>query len=629
MIKYAQKFLRTHSWFVAIFQAGLIAFSLVLAWLLRFDYSLPDRRSLLLALAILIPIRLAAIWRFGLLHGWWKYTGASDVLDVLKAVTIGSAVSVLTIHYLLGLHGFPRSVYVLEPVLTAGLLIGVRVFSRLVAESVRQDLVSARKIMLIGAGVAAQTVIHELKRPKSGYAIVGCLDDDSSKEGVKIGGVPVLGNLDKLADMVDRYVPDEVLIAVPSASGHQMKRFVEICERAQVKFRTVPALRDVIHGEIAVSQFRDVRVEDLLGRNPVEIDLQSVKDGIKNRVVMVTGAAGSIGSEMCRQILEYAPAGLLCVDQNETGMFYLERELGSTRNNCPQVFVVTDVGDSDRMRKLFIEYRPEVVFHAAAYKHVPMMESNVGTAVRNNVFTLLDLLQVAEENGCTGFVLISSDKAVNPTSTMGATKRLGELIISHRHSDKMRCVAVRFGNVLGSCGSVIPVLQEQLRNGRPLTITHPEMKRFFMTIREAVSLVLQGFAIGDQGDVLVLDMGTPVSIVELARTLIQLSGKKEEEVEIEFTGMRPGEKLIEELFYPEEVVRDTSCPKIKKARNVLCGWGELEAQLDDLRATLYVDGAGPIRAKIKQIIPEYSYPAAEVCPFPKESQELRKSAMGA
>jgi FlaA1/EpsC-like NDP-sugar epimerase len=239
------------------------------------------------------------------------------------------------------------------------------------------------------------------------------------------------------------------------------------------------------------------------------------------------------------------------------------------------------------------------------------------------------LLQVAEDNGCKGFVLISSDKAVNPTSTMGATKRLGELIISHRLSDTMRCVAVRFGNVLGSCGSVIPVLQEQLRNGRPLTITHPEMKRFFMTIREAVSLVLQAFAIGDQGDVLVLDMGTPVSILELARTLIRLSGKKEEEVEIQFTGVRPGEKLFEELFYPEEIVGETPCPKIKKARNVLCGWGELETRLDDLRATLYVDGASPIRAKIKQIIPEYSYHPAEVCPFPEENQELRKSAMGA
>lgn len=629
MIKYARIFLRKHSWFVAVFQASLICFSLVLAWLLRFDYSLPDRSTLLLALAILIPMRLIAIWRFGLLHGWWKYTGASDVVDVLKAVSIGSIAFVLTVHYLLGLHGFPRSVYVLEPVLTAGLLIGVRVFSRLVAESVRQDIVSASKIMLIGAGVAAQTVIHEIKRPKSGYAVIGCLDDDPSKDGMKIGGVPVLGNVDKLVDMVERYMPDEVLIAVPSASNRQMKRFVEICERAQVKFRTVPALRDVIHGKVAVSQFRNVRVEDLLGRDPVNVDLQSVKDGIANRVVMVTGAAGSIGSELCRQILEYAPAGLLCVDQNETGMFYLERELSLCRKNCPQVFVVADVGDSERMQKLFIEHRPEVVFHAAAYKHVPMMESNVGTAVRNNVFALLDLLQVAGDNGCKGFVLISSDKAVNPTSTMGATKRLGELIISHRHSHKMRCVAVRFGNVLGSCGSVIPVLQEQLRNGRPLTITHPEMKRFFMTIREAVSLVLQAFAIGDQGDVLVLDMGTPVSILELARTLIQLSGKKEDEVEIEFTGVRPGEKLFEELFYPEEVVRDTSCPKIKKARNVLCGWAELETRLDDLRATLYVDGAAPIRAKIKQIIPEYSYYPAEVCPFPEENREPRKSAMGA
>lgn len=629
MIKYAQKFLRTHSWFVAIVQAALICFSLVLAWLLRFDYSLPDRKTLLLALSILIPIRMIAIWRFGLLHGWWKYTGASDILDVLRAVSIGSIVFVITVHYLLGLHEFPRSVYVLEPVLTAGLLIGVRVLSRLVAESVRQDLVSARKIILIGAGVAAQTVIHELKRPKSGYAIVGCLDDDLSKVGMKIGGVLVLGVVDKLPVMIERYQPDEVLIAVPSASNRQMQRFVEVCERAQVKFRTVPALRDVIHGKVAVSQFRNVRVEDLLGRDPVDVDLQSVKDSITNRVVMVTGAAGSIGSELCRQIMEYAPAGLLCIDQNETGMFYLERELSSCRNNCAQVFVVADVGDSERMQKLFIEYRPEVVFHAAAYKHVPMMESNVGTAVRNNVFALLDLLQVAEDNRCKGFVLISSDKAVNPTSTMGATKRLGELIISHRNSNKMRCVAVRFGNVLGSCGSVIPVLQEQLRSGRALTITHPEMKRFFMTIREAVSLVLQAFAIGDQGDVLVLDMGTPVSILQLARTLIQLSGKKEDEVEIKFTGMRPGEKLFEELFYPEEVVRDTACPKIKKASNVLCGWGELEAKLDDLRATLYVDGAGPIRAKIKQIIPEYSYHPPEVCLFPEGSHELRKSAMGA
>jgi FlaA1/EpsC-like NDP-sugar epimerase len=256
------------------------------------------------------------------------------------------------------------------------------------------------------------------------------------------------------------------------------------------------------------------------------------------------------------------------------------------------------------------------------------MEANVGTAVKNNVFALIELLRVAEEGGCKDFLLISSDKAVNPTSTMGATKRLGELIIAGRPCSGMRCVTVRFGNVLGSSGSVIPVLQEQLRNGRALTITHPEMKRFFMTTREAVSLVLQAFAIGNHGDTLVLDMGTPVSILELARTLIQLSGKREDEVEIKFTGLRPGEKMMEELFYPEESVCQTSCPKIKKARNDLQEWNQVEGRLDDLRATLYLDGASPIRAKIKEIIPEYSYPT-ELCEFPEPDLELRRSAIGA
>ena len=628
MIKHAQVFLRTHAWFVAIFQAALICFSLILAWLLRFDYSFPDRRILLAAMPILVIARLLAIWRFGLLHGWWKYTGASDVLDVMKAIAVGSAAFIVAVHYVVGLHGFPRSVYALEPLLTCGLLIGVRVSSRLFAEWVRQDLTSAKKILLIGGGHAAQIVITEMKRPNSGYAVIGCLDDDLSKAGVKITGVPVLGTVDRLASVVQRYSPDEVLIAVPSATGRQMRRFVEICEQAEVKFRTVPALRDVIDGKVAISKFRPVRVEDLLGRDPVNIDLDAVKSRIANRVVMVTGAAGSIGSELCRQILEYGPAELLCVDQSETGMFYLERELSCTRNGCRQVFVVADIGNSERMEKIFAQHAPEVVFHAAAYKHVPVMEANVSAAVSNNVFALLDLLGIADENGCKSFVLISSDKAVNPTSTMGATKRLGELIVSRRPGNGMRSVAVRFGNVLGSSGSVIPVLQEQLRNGKPLTVTHPEMKRFFMTTREAVSLVLQAFTMGEHGDTLVLDMGEPVKIVDLARTLIQLSGSKSDEVEIAFTGLRPGEKLIEELFYSEETICETSCPKIKKARLTTREWSELEAQLDELRGTLYLDGASPIRAKIKQIIPGYSY-CHETHALEHQRIEPRKAAMGA
>lgn len=632
MIRYAQTFLRKHSWFVAVFQAGLICFSMILAWLLRFDYSLPDRKTLLYAMPVLVVFRLIAIRQFGLLHGWWKYTGASDILDVLKAVSLGSLAFMPFAHYVVGLRDFPRSVYLLEPVLTTGLLIGVRVLSRLLAETVRQDLASAKKVILIGAGIAAQTVINEIKRPGSGYAVIGCLDDDRSKAKIKLSGVRVLGKIDELPTIVPQYTPDEVLIAIPSASGRQMQRFVEFCERVGVQYRTVPALRDVIHGEIAISQFRHVRIEDLLGRDPVSLDLESVKDQIANHVVMVTGAAGSIGSELCRQILEYQPSTLLCLDQSETGIFYLEQELRRRKVAGSSFFLVADVGDSERIRKILSQHRPEVIFHAAAYKHVPVMEANVAAAVKNNVFALLDLLRVAEEQGCEAFVLISSDKAVNPSSTMGATKRLCELIVSHRQSAKMRSVSVRFGNVLGSSGSVVPILQEQLRNGRALTITHPDMKRFFMTTGEAVSLVLQAFAIGEHGDTLILDMGTPVSIVELARTLIRLSGKREDQVEIQFTGLRPGEKLIEELFYPEEQVCETICPRIKKVKHSFDRWHELDVHLHELRGTLYIDGANPIRAKIKEIIPEYSYwepPHPVVQEIAKEVARPRRAVVGA
>jgi FlaA1/EpsC-like NDP-sugar epimerase len=332
-----------------------------------------------------------------------------------------------------------------------------------------------------------------------------------------------------------------------------------------------------------------------------------VASQIRGRRIAVTGAAGSIGSELCRQILDYGPSALLCIDQNETGMFYLERELGKREDATCLVACVADIGDSERMQGLFKQHKPHVIFHAAAYKHVPVMEVNVQTAVKNNVFGLLNLLDVAREYGCEHFVLISSDKAVNPTSVMGATKRIGELIIASQPKEGLQCVAVRFGNVLFSSGSVVPVLQEQIRNNRPLTITHPDINRFFMTTREAVSLVLQAFTIGDHGDTLVLDMGTPVRIVDLARTLIRLAGKTEQQVEIQFTGLREGEKLSEELFYATEEVCETSFSKIKKASNqrVL---QNLPALLDELRDAMYIDGAAPIRAKIKKIVPEFCSP---------------------
>jgi FlaA1/EpsC-like NDP-sugar epimerase len=606
IIHLAKALLRKNSWFVGVFQAGLILVSLMLAWFLLFDFTLPDRRLLFAAAGLLIAIRMAAIAGFGLLHGWWRYTGLSDALDVLKAVGSGSLVFVLVLRYLLGIKNFPSAVCVLEPVLTAGFLIGVRIFSRVLAESVRQDLTASKKVLLIGAGMGAQAVAREIARPGSEYAIVGYVDDDRSKLGLKVEGLPVLGTVDELPELVSSYAVDEVLIAVPSASSQQMQRFVDVCERISVKFRTVPALRDVIAQRVSLSDFRAVNVEDLLGRNPVEIDMQSVRSTIHGRSVLVTGAAGSIGMELCRQILEHEPRVLVCVDQYENGMFYLERELSSRKGNTDLRCHVADVGDGKEMDRIFQQNRPATVFHAAAYKHVPLMELNVRRAVQNNIFGLMTMLDVARDNECGTFILISSDKAVNPSSVMGATKRICELIIAHRPTNGMRCLSVRFGNVLGSNGSVVPLLQQQLRTNQPLTVTHPEMKRFFMTIREAVSLVLQASVIGEKADTLVLDMGQPMPILDLVRTLIRLSGRSEKQVTILFTGLRQGEKLVEDLFYENEEVCSTSFLKIKKARGPLQEWSTLSDQLAELDESLFLNGPASIRAKLKEIVPEYS-----------------------
>jgi FlaA1/EpsC-like NDP-sugar epimerase len=595
--------------FIYLFQTTLVGASLVLAWLLRFDFSLPYRRILLTSGLLLVVVRLITLSLFKLNHGWWHFASVSDAISILKAVAVGSFSFLILNRYLLGAAGFPRSVYILEAVLTGCFLAGARLTSRVLAESIRHDSSSrSKRVMLVGAGFAAEMVIRELARPDSGYLAVGCVDDDKSKMGIHIQGVPVLGTVEGIETLVELNSIDEILIAIPSASGKQMRRIAEACQRTNLTFKTVPTLSDIIRGDANVSQFREVRLDDLLGREPVQIDLEVVRKEVADRTVVVTGAAGSIGSELCRQILEYSPARLVCVDQSETGLYFLRLGLMAHKNGAQLVFRVADMCDVERMRSLLWEFRPEIIFHAAAYKHVPMMESNVQEAVKNNVFGLVTLLELASEAGCKSFVLISSDKAVNPTNVMGATKRICELILSSHPANGMRCVSVRFGNVLGSNGSVIPVLQQQLQNHQPLTITHPEIKRFFMITPEAVALVLQAFAIGKHGDILVLDMGESVRILDLARSLIRLSGRLEKDVEIQFTGLREGEKLKEELFYGHEKVVPTSCEKIKRTNGALRNWAELSRQLDELRASMSIDGAAPIRSKIKEIVTEYSFP---------------------
>jgi FlaA1/EpsC-like NDP-sugar epimerase len=565
---------------------------------------MPDRGLLWAVAPILIAFRLAVMPFFNLMHGWWRYTGISDAVDVLKAILTGSFVFLVIVRYGLGLRLFPLSIYALEALITFTLLTGVRVISRMLAETVRADS-ACKRLLLVGAGHAAQMIIRETQKVETGYSVVGCVDDDPLKRGLRVLGVPVLGPVEALAKTVSRQRIDEILIAIPSATQGQMRRLVDICKDAGAAFRTVPELAELIAGQSTLDQVREVSLADLLGRNTVDLDLESVREHIRGRAVMVTGAAGSIGSELCRQIRTYEPRLLVCVDQDETGIYNLQHQLAQCGTESQKVFCVADFCNSERLAKIFQTYGIEIVFHAAAYKHVPIMEANVDEAVSNNIFGLLTLLNVAQDSDCGSFVMISSDKAVNPTNVMGCTKRVGELILAAWPGGRLRCVSVRFGNVLGSNGSVIPLFQEQIRRNQPITITHPEMTRFFMTIPEAVSLVLQACVIGRDGDILVLDMGEPLRVAELARTLVRLSGKSRPE--FRFIGLRPGEKLFEELFYPDEKVLPSASEKITCAESIRLAWPTLKRGLDQLHVAMSCGNRDSILAQLKQIVPQFTY----------------------
>jgi FlaA1/EpsC-like NDP-sugar epimerase len=592
-------------WAIFLLELFLIVLSGTVAWLLRFDFTFPQPALFLRALPLLILLRMAAMARFHLFHGYWRYSGISDAVDVIKAVLLGSLAFLLIERWVLRQTSLPISFYFLEAMLSGLALGGVRILSRVwIQRSERRaNGHTAKSVVVVGAGCGAAMLLREL--PRSGYTAVALVDDDPAKASVALNGIRVAGLIAELPGVVHRYHPDEIMIAIPSATSEQMRRITEVCHRTGVRFRTVPGLADLMHGIVTVDQMREVNLQDLLGRDPVQLNLDTVKCQIAGRVIMVTGAAGSIGSELCRQLLSYSPAKLVCVDQAETPLFYLQHATSDSK--VEKAYCVADITDPVRMREILEQHHVQAIFHAAAYKHVPLMEHNLQEAVKNNVFGLLSLMEVACQCECEDFLLVSSDKAVTPTSFMGCTKRIGELIVAARPSGRMRCLCVRFGNVLGSQGSVIPLFQEQIRSKRQITVTHPDITRYFMTIPEAVSLVLQAFAIGNHGDILVLDMGEPIRILDMAKTLVQLSGIPPEEVKIVFTGLRPGEKLFEELFYDFERRLNTAAHKVFRTQGQLVSWSRLLAHLEALRAESVAGVPHRIRAEVKEIVPQYQW----------------------
>ena len=584
---------RHRAWQVAV-DACLIAAAWYLAFRLRFDPRIPPPYERLFSntIWIVLLIQIVVFMLFGFYNRWWRYVSTRDMWGATRGVTVACLVSSLTVYFVHPVRGFalPRSVAIMDWLLLLAFVAGSRLLARSLIErpAARSLMARGKEVIVVGAGDAAQVIVKEmLKSSALGYTPIGLIDDDPRKRNLRIHGVRVIGTIAELPRLLADQHPDEVLIAIPSASGEVRQEIVAMARRAGVPVKTLPGLNELISGDLNLAgQIRPVQVEDVLGREPVEIDLAGVASYLADETVLVTGAGGSIGSELCRQVARIGCKRLILLDQAETPLFEIERELVSERGFSPCVPVLGDVGNRDKLRQVFDRYRPSVVFHAAAYKHVPLMEANPLESVRNNALATRAVADVAVEFGVGRFVLVSTDKAVRPKTVMGQSKAVCEWIVEtygHRRDVPTRFVAVRFGNVLGSSGSVIPIFRRQIERGGPVTITHPEMTRFFMTIPEAVSLVVQAGSIGGRGEVFVLDMGKPVRIVDLARDMIILSGRDpERDVRIEFVGVRPGEKLHEELWAEDEKVSSTQHPKIMLVTRPAIDTAWLEEELAEL-----------------------------------------------
>jgi FlaA1/EpsC-like NDP-sugar epimerase len=599
--------------FIVGVYVALWVLSYLASFILRFEFSVPKLYVQTLW-ATIVPLLVARTLGYGLLgmfHGMWRYTSGHDLRALVKAATVSSVLFAAWVLFT-KTPDFPRSILVMDWAGNVMLIGGLRFLIRSLNEaSVRVDRERAqrRRVLIVGAGNAGEMLLREMQRSAiDRYDPVGFLDDARPKVGARIHGVPVLATTDQLAEIVREQAIDEVIVAIPSATRAQMKTILDRASACNVHVRTVPGMSQLIDGKVSVQQLRDVQIEDLLGREPVSLDEESIRSVIRGGRVLVTGAGGSIGSELCRQVCRFGCKTLVLVEQAENALYEIHRELARMNRDVALVPVIADVTDRERMDAIFREHKPHAVFHAAAHKHVPMMEWNPGEAVKNNVFGTRVVADLADFYQADRFVMISTDKAVNPTSVMGTTKRVAEIYVQAlSQRSKTRFVTVRFGNVLGSNGSVIPLFKEQIARGGPVTVTHPEMKRYFMTIPEACQLVLQAGAMGEGGEIFILDMGEPVKIVDLAKDLIRLSGLREgEDVEIQFTGLRPGEKLFEELSVEEESADRTKHPKIFVGKLRPYPFSDVLGHLASLEEVRNPADPDEVREKLRAIVPEYT-----------------------
>jgi FlaA1/EpsC-like NDP-sugar epimerase len=595
---------------VRVVQLAIFLFAGISAFLLRFDFTIPKEyhAHLWAGLCIWAIAKILVFQLLRLDRGWWRYVSVPDLLRVACANLAGSALGAAGI-LLFAPPGFPRSIYFVDflvcSITTAGVRLGVRIvseFSRIVPRS------EEKRALIYGAGDAGTSLLREIRQnPALAYEVAGFIDDDPVKVGATIYRAKVLGTGEALPSLVKVYGIDMVLIALPSATGREMTAILKHCLESDAAYKTVPSFSEILESGSLALGIRDVNVEDLLGRNPVHLDESEIREKIENKVVAVTGAAGSIGSELCRQIARFHPAAIVAYDCAETALFYIDREMSESFPGLEFLPEIGDIRNLQRLNEVFAKYRPSILYHAAAYKHVPMMEAHVFEAVENNVIGTWNVAIAAADNGIADFVMISSDKAVRPTSVMGVTKRVAELLIHALQNGRTKYVSVRFGNVLGSNGSVIPLFKQQIAARKPVTVTHPEMRRYFMTIPEAAQLVIQASTMGNGGEIFVLDMGQPVRILDLANNLILLSGLRPgEDVKIVFTGIRPGEKLYEELAHLDEEMQPTFHQKIKIfAHHARPAHNALE-RIEKLRSLCAERKTSDIVLELKNLVIDYN-----------------------